>query len=267
MRIALTGATGYIGGRLLTRLLEQGHQVTVLVRQRERFLAKYPGDELPSGLTIIEGNAEKKDDVAQACAGCHQAYYLIHSMRKGEASLLTAIKQPLAPLPLERKKPELNESFTAAWAMTRSNQRTPAVPARGRHRSSQCERQSFEFRAAVIVGAGSASFEMIRHLTERLPVMITPRWVNTRCQPIPIRGVLHYLLAALDHPNETGIVEIGGPDVLTYREMMYIFAEERGLRRTIMPVQVQRRNFLLVGPPGDAGTGRYCPALDRGPAE
>ena len=88
-----------------------------------------------------------------------------------------------------------------------------------------------EFRAAVIVGSGSASFEMIRYLTERLPMMVTPRWIDTRCQPISVRDVLDYLLRTLDHDDARGIYEIGGRDVLSYREMMLHYARVRGLRR------------------------------------
>ena len=95
-----------------------------------------------------------------------------------------------------------------------------------------------EFRAAVIIGSGSASFEILRHLTERLPIMITPRWVGTRCQPIAIGDVLDYLAAALDHPEVAGIVEIGGPDVLSYADMMRTYARLRGLRRLMIPVPV-----------------------------
>jgi hypothetical protein len=97
-----------------------------------------------------------------------------------------------------------------------------------------------EFRAAVIVGSGSASFEMIRHLTERLPIMITPRWVNTRCQPIGVRSVLEYLVEALEHPAAQGIYEIGGLDILSYREMMLRYARLRGLRRLIISFPVPK---------------------------
>jgi hypothetical protein len=95
-----------------------------------------------------------------------------------------------------------------------------------------------EFRAAVIIGSGSASFEILRSLTERLPVMITPRWVATRCQPIAIADVLDYLVGALDHPEVAGIVEVGGPDVLSYGDMMRTYARLRGLRRLMIPVPV-----------------------------
>jgi hypothetical protein len=97
-----------------------------------------------------------------------------------------------------------------------------------------------EFRAAVIVGSGSASFEMIRHLTERLPIMVTPRWVNTRCQPIGVRSVLEYLVEALEHPAAQGIYEIGGLDILSYREMMLRYARLRGLRRLIISFPVPK---------------------------
>jgi len=95
-----------------------------------------------------------------------------------------------------------------------------------------------EFRAAVIIGSGSASFEILRHLTERLPIMITPRWVGTRCQPIGIGDVLDYLAGALERPEVTGIVEIGGPDILSYGDMMRGYARVRGLRRLMIPVPV-----------------------------
>ena len=95
-----------------------------------------------------------------------------------------------------------------------------------------------EFRAAVIIGSGSASFEILRHLTERLPIMITPRWVGTRCQPIGIADVLDYLVGALDHPEVTGVVEVGGSDILSYGDMMRTYARLRGLRRLMIPVPV-----------------------------
>ena len=149
-----------------------------------------------------------------------------------------------------------------------------------------------EFRAAVIIGSGSASFEILRHLTERLPIMITPRWVGTRCQPIGIRDVLDYLVGALEHPAVTGVVEIGGPDVLSYGDMMRTYARLRGLRRLMIPVPVLTprlssywvnlispvpagiarplieglRNEVVVRDPGPARAfGHLARALHRGP--
>ena len=136
-----------------------------------------------------------------------------------------------------------------------------------------------EFRAAIIIGSGSASFEILRHLTERLPIMITPRWVGTRCQPIGIRDVLDYLVGALDHPEVTGVVEIGGPDILSYGDMMRTYARLRGLRRLMIPVPVLTPRLSsywvsLVSPGAGAGSrgrsSRACAtrssSATRGPA-
>ena len=114
----------------------------------------------------------------------------------------------------------------------------PRQPTRDREELAAHGVPVTEFRAAIIIGSGSASFEILRHLTERLPIMITPRWVGTRCQPIGIRDVLDYLVGALDHPEITGVVEIGGPDILSYGDMMRTYARLRGLRRLMIPVPV-----------------------------
>ena len=117
-----------------------------------------------------------------------------------------------------------------------------------------------EFRAAVIIGSGSASFEILRHLTERLPIMITPRWVGTRCQPIGIADVLDYLVGALDHPEVTGVVEVGGPDILSYGDMMRTYARLRGLRRLMIPVPVLTPRLSSYWVNLDlAGAGRGSP--------
>ena len=125
-----------------------------------------------------------------------------------------------------------------------------------------------EFRAAVIIGSGSASFEILRHLTERLPIMITPRWVGTRCQPIGIADVLDYLVGALDHPEVTGVVEVGGPDILSYGDMMRTYARLRGLRRLMIPVPVLTPRLSSYWVNLDlAGAGRDRPAAHRGPSQ
>jgi uncharacterized protein YbjT (DUF2867 family) len=169
-----------------------------------------------------------------------QAYYLVHAM--GDDSL-------------DFRAKDLRQARVFAEACARAGVRRiiylGGLGDPDRHRSHHlASRQEvgealasagvpvLEFRAAVIVGSGSASFEMIRHLTERLPLMITPRWVNTRCQPIGIRDVLAYLLEALEHPQVHGLVEIGGRDVLDYRTMMLGYAEARGLHRIILPMRV-----------------------------
>ena len=125
-----------------------------------------------------------------------------------------------------------------------------------------------EFRAAVIIGSGSASFEILRHLTERLPIMITPRWVGTRCQPIGVRDVLDYLVGALDHPDVTGIVEIGGPDILSYGDMMRaVRTPPRAPSHDDPGPRAHAAPLLVLGEPRLAGAGRDRAAAHRGPAQ
>ncbi|HEX9080880.1 MAG TPA: SDR family oxidoreductase [Holophagaceae bacterium] len=233
--VLVTGATGYIGGRLVPRLLSAGHRVRCLARNPERLAGRdWPGVE------VVAGDVSDPDSLERALAGVRQAYYLVHAMRDKHEDF---------------RRKDLEQARIFAEACVRAGVRRilylgglgdPRHP-RSHHLASRHEVGEalastglpvLEFRAAVIVGSGSASFEMIRHLTERLPVMITPRWVNTRCQPIGIRDVLAYLLEALEHPDLAGIYEIGGKDVLTYREMMLGYGEAQGLRRIIIPMNV-----------------------------
>ena len=233
--ILVTGATGYIGGRLIPRLLAAGRRVRCLSRNPQRLAGRpWPGVE------VVKGDVSDAVSLAAALEGVAQAYYLVHAM--GEDS------------PDFRGR-DLRQASTFAEACAKAGVRRiiylGGLGDPTRHRSDHlASRQEvgtalgatgipvLEFRAAVIVGSGSASFEMLRHLTERLPIMITPRWVNTRCQPIGVRDVLAYLIEALEHPEVAGIFEIGGQDVLDYRGMMLGYAEARGLRRLILPMPV-----------------------------
>lgn len=233
--ILVTGATGYIGGRLVPRLLEAGHRVRCLSRNPERLAGRaWPGVEM------VKGDVSDPVLLEVALRGVNQVYYLVHAMGEDRPDF---------------RGRDLRQATTFAEACAQAGVRRiiylGGLGDPTRHRSDHlASRQEvgaalgssgvpvLEFRAAVIVGSGSASFEMIRHLTERLPLMITPRWVNTRCQPIGVRDVLAYLLEALEHPEVAGIFEIGGQDVLDYRSMMLGYAEVRGLRRIILPMNV-----------------------------
>ena len=233
--VLVTGATGYIGGRLVPRLLAAGHRVRCLARNPDRLAGRgWPGAEL------VRGDVSDPVSLEAALQGVSQAFYLVHAMGDDRPDF---------------RGKDLQQARIFAEASAQAGVRRiiylgglgDSTKAKSDHLTSRQEvghalgssgLPVLEFRAAVIVGSGSASFEMVRHLTERLPVMITPRWVNTRCQPIGVRDVLAYLTEALEHPEVDGIVEIGGQDVLDYRGMMLGYAEAKGLRRLIVPMNV-----------------------------
>ncbi|WP_283133025.1 SDR family oxidoreductase [Rhizohabitans arisaemae] len=231
----VTGATGYVGGRLVPRLLEAGHRVRCMVRGAGRLRDQPWADRVET----VAADACNPDRVRAALEGVEVAYYLIHAMGGGERDFAAADRRAATVFaraaeeagvrrivylgglnPGERLSPhlrsraEVGEIFLAA--------RVPAVV----------------LRAAMIIGSGSASFEMLRYLTERLPVMTTPRWVRTRTQPIAIRDVLRCLVAAAELPDGLNrAFDIGGPDVMTYAEMMQGYAEVARLpRRLIVPL-------------------------------
>ncbi len=242
MKILLTGANGYIGLRLLPNLLAAGHEVVCLVRDRRRF----PADDFrdrPDGagrLEVIEGDLLDRASLDAIPADIDAAYYLVHSMG-GSASDFPELEARSA------------RHFVDALAATRARQiiyLSGIVNDQPRRLSPHlASRLGVEdvlrtgrvpvtvLRAAIIVGAGSASFEIIRDLVEKLPVMVAPKWLRTRCQPIAIRNVIDYLLGVLDHPDAAGeTFDIGGPEVLTYQEMLLAFAEVRKLKRLVLPV-------------------------------
>ncbi len=234
--VLVTGATGYIGGRLVPRLLERGHRVRCLARDPARLRDRPWRD----AVEIVAGDVFEPASLASALRGVQAAYYLVHSLGSGvdfhqrdlaaaagfgAAARAAGVDRIFYLGGLAHESPTLSEHLRSRL-QTGEALRGAGVPVT-------------EFRAGVIVGSGSLSFEMIRYLTERVPVMICPRWVYTRTQPIGIRDVLDYLVAALDTPACRGrIVEIGGADVITYGEMMTRYAEVRGLKRWMVPVPV-----------------------------
>jgi uncharacterized protein YbjT (DUF2867 family) len=237
--VLVTGASGYVGGRLVPELLARGDHVHVLSRTPDRLR------DLPwvADVTVHHGDAADPDAVQKAMEGTDVAYYLLHSIQEGPG--------------LEDAERRVAEGFAGA-ARHAGLQRliylgglAPNLPEQqmSPHMRSRVEVgrilassgvPTIELRAAVIIGSGSASFEMLRYLTERLPAMITPRWVRQETQPIAIRDVLRYLVEAADLPSAaTGVYDIGGPQVLTYEEMMHRYAEAAGLRRrVILPINL-----------------------------
>ena len=235
--VLVTGVTGYVGGRLVPRLLEAGYRVRCMVRDKTRL----EGRPWLERVDVVEGDVLKGETLIPVLAGIDVAYYLIHSMSSGTGDfhsrdLLAARQFGEAAKQAGVKRivylGGLGDSDAALSEHLRSRQET------GRALGEQGVAVT-EFRAAVIVGSGSLSFEMIRYLSERLPIMICPRWVATRTQPIAIRNVLDYLVGALSVPESVGkVIEIGGADVVTYGDMMKTYARVRGLWRWLISVPV-----------------------------
>jgi uncharacterized protein YbjT (DUF2867 family) len=235
MRVLVTGATGYIGGRLVPRLLEAGHTVRAFARDSARLHGRFSGAE------IVEGDLSDRDSIRRALRDVDAAYYLVHSMSRERADFAAADREAAGAFADAAATSDVKrivylgglgvEGATLSPHL-RSRQEVGAVLRRGGVPVT-------EFRAAMIVGAGSVSFEMMRYLTERLPVMIAPKWVSTPCQPIAVRDVLAYLVAAIAQPESglgDAIYEIGGADVLSYKAMMLQYAKIRGLHRTLVVV-------------------------------
>jgi uncharacterized protein YbjT (DUF2867 family) len=244
--VLLAGATGYIGGRLLKALESAGSRVRCLARQPESLRPKVAPET-----EVVAGDVLDRDSIRYALQGIHTACYLVHSMgsagdfeeadRRGAQNFGAAARE--AGVRRIIYLGGLGESADNLSTHLRSRQevgrilRESGVPV-------------IEFRASIVIGSGSLSFEMIRALTERLPVMIAPRWVATLAQPIAIEDLVAYLLAALELPgNENAIYEVGGADQVSYGDIMREYARQRGLRRFIVPVPVltPRLSSLWLG--------------------
>lgn len=237
MKILLTGVTGYIAQRLLPVLLQNGHEVVCCVRDKHRFNStKYASP----GLVVIEADFLDKESLHTIPDNIAVAYYLIHSMSSQTGDFESMEKK--CALNFRRRI----EKTTARQVIYLSGIINDTALSKHLNSRKQVEEiltgASFALttlRAGIIVGSGSASFEIIRDLVEKLPVMITPKWLNTKCQPIAIRNVVEFLngvMGKCETYNKS--YDIGGPDILSYKEMLLRFAKIRGLKRTIWVVPV-----------------------------
>ena len=255
----VTGATGYIGGLLVPRLLDDGWKVRVLTRSSERLRGRDWADRVE----VVEGDATSEADLRRALSGTDVAYYLVHSMDGGGD--------------LARRDRELAEGFAAAASETGVQRIVylgglhPEGADLSEHLASRVEVGQIlldgpvpaaVLQAAVVLGNGSVSFDMLRYLTERLPVMVAPQWLRNRIQPIAIDDALHYLVGAASLPAEVDrAFDIGGPEVLTYKQMIQRFAAVTGLRRRVvltLPVLTPWLASHWVGliTPVDAGVAK-----------
>lgn len=230
-KVLVTGATGYIGGRLVRELIAQKVSVRVLVRDP----AKTIGHSWANNVEISVGDASSYEDLVRALAGIDTCFYLLHSLNVG--SNFDLVESQMATNFAKAAKVAGVKQLVYLGGI--NNDKAQSKHLSSRTQVGQVLRESgiptIELRAGMVLGSGSASFEMLRHLTHRLPIMTTPKWINNRTHPIAVRDVLWYLknCALLDKPV-TGIYDIGGPDTLTYAELMQEFAKASGLSKRII---------------------------------
>ncbi|MCF8548509.1 MAG: SDR family oxidoreductase [Pontimonas sp.] len=231
MKVLVTGSTGYVGGRLVPKLLQQGHDVRVLAREPHRL------DGVPwhDDVEIVQGDLQVSGDVARAVDSIDVIYYLVHSM--SSAGDFEEVERRVATLVAQEAKTAQVKRIVYLGGLHPEGKLS-------RHLGSRKEVgdillasgvPTIALQAGVIIGSGSASFEMIRHLTEILPAMPAPKWVRNRIQPIAIRDVLHYLVKSAELPPEINrAFDIGGPDVFRYVELMNGYAREAGLKQRLI---------------------------------
>lgn len=239
--VLVTGATGYVGGRLVPRLLEKGHRVRAMARKVDKLICR-PWASHPNA-TLVQGDVMDSTSLENAVRGCRAAYYLVHAMIAQKSRYAEADRRGAINMKTAAQKGGLSQIIYLGGLGDAAN------PDITHHLASRHEVADIlksgkvpvtVLRAAMIIGSGSASFEILRYLVENLPIMITPRWVRNPTQPIAIENVLGYLIGCLE-TTETrgGTFDIGGPDVLTYTDLIDLYARQAGLpKRLIIPVPV-----------------------------
>ena len=238
MKILLTGATGYIGKRLLPVLLNLGHSVICCVRNKNRFPTE--GVYKNPKISFLEIDFLKEIPLTDNLKYIDVAYYLIHSM-SSNASNFEELEERAVNNFIKLLSTTNVKQIIYLGGITNEERLSKHLASRKKVDDilHACGKTVTSIKAAIVVGSGSSSFEIIRDLVEKLPVMITPKWLNTKCQPIAIRNVIEYLTGViLKQETFNQSFDIGGPEVLTYKEMLLQFAEVRGLKRYIATIPV-----------------------------
>jgi uncharacterized protein YbjT (DUF2867 family) len=234
--ILVTGATGYVGGLLVPQLLEKGYRVRCLVRDAAGLKGKRW-----KGVEVMIGDVSDYSSLVPALQGIDTAYYLVHSMEGGEQGFEERDLYAAQNFGRAAQEAGVRRIIYLGGLGRDNDELSPHL--RSRHDVGKQLRSwkvaVTEFRAGVIIGKGSVSYDLVRYLTERIPVLISPRWVSTLTQPIAIDDVLRYLVECLEIPGtESHILEIGGEDIMSYGQMMLTYARVRGLQRWLVPVPV-----------------------------
>jgi uncharacterized protein YbjT (DUF2867 family) len=246
-RVLVTGATGYVGGRLLAALERAGATVRCLARRPEALAGR-----VAASTEVVKGDCLDPATLPLALARVETAYYLVHSMGSGRD--FAALDEAAARHFGQAAHAAGVRRIVYLGGLGAAKQSELSEHLRSRQQTGDVLRASgvpvVELRASIVIGSGSLSYEMVRALVERLPVMVCPRWVQVRTQPIAIDDLVAYVLAARDLPPEAeGVYEIGGPDVVSYRDIMLEYARQRGLRRWLIPVPLltPRLSSLWLG--------------------
>jgi len=238
--VAVLGATGYIGGRLVPRLLEAGYRVRAIGRSPAKLQGRSWADH--PLLDLAQADVLHPEALDSALAGVDALFYLVHSMNPRTRDFAAADRAAAQNVALAAARVGVGRILYLGGLGEKSGRLSEHLRSRAEVAEilTACEVPVTVLRAAMIIGSGSASFEILRYLVDRLPIMVTPRWVDTPCQPIAVRNVLGYLLGCLECPETAGATfDIGQERVVTYRELMRIYAQEAGLRRRlILPVPV-----------------------------
>jgi uncharacterized protein YbjT (DUF2867 family) len=238
MKILLTGATGYIGKRLLPHLLEAGHSVVCLVRDPRRFSDEHYENKK---IEIVKGDLLNEESLSEIPTDIDIAYYFVHSMGASSSHFSELESNAAHNFVTALNKTKAKQIIYLSGIINDETELSKHLSSRLNVEKilQGAEAETTILRAAIIIGSGSGSFEIIRDLAEKLPIMVTPKWLKTKCQPIAVRNVIDYLLGVIDKKEAFNrVFDIGGPDILTYKQMLHSYAKVRGLKRIIITVPV-----------------------------